>query len=84
MVVGRERRIVRLLKGWASTFGIRPRAARCRRSLAGPRRAPRVPRAGGELTITLLRDIGVGEEVHVMDEDEILHAIAGFVIGAGQ
>ncbi len=31
---------------------------------------------GGELTVTLLRDIGVGEEVHVMDEDEILQAIA--------
>ena len=31
---------------------------------------------GGELTITLLRGIGRGEEVHVMDEDEILHAIA--------
>ena len=31
---------------------------------------------GGELTITLLRGIGHGEEVHVMDEDEILRAIA--------
>jgi 3-dehydroquinate synthase len=31
---------------------------------------------GGELTITLLRGIGRGEEVHVMDEDEILRAIA--------
>jgi len=31
---------------------------------------------GGELTITLLRDIGRGEEVHVMDEGEILRAIA--------
>ena len=31
---------------------------------------------GGELTITLLRDIGHGEEVHSMDNDEILHAIA--------
>jgi 3-dehydroquinate synthase len=31
---------------------------------------------GGELTITLLREIGRGEEVHVMDEDEILRAIA--------
>ncbi len=31
---------------------------------------------GGELTITLLRDIGHGEEVHVMDHNEILHAIA--------
>ena len=31
---------------------------------------------GGELTITLLRDIGVGEEVHTMDEAEILRAIA--------
>lgn len=31
---------------------------------------------GGELTITMLRDIGQGEEVHVMDKDEILHAIA--------
>lgn len=31
---------------------------------------------GGELTITLLRAIGRGEEVHVMDEDEILRAIA--------
>jgi 3-dehydroquinate synthase len=30
---------------------------------------------GGELTITLLRDIGQGEEVHAMDNDEILHAI---------
>ncbi len=31
---------------------------------------------GGELTITLLRDIGRGEEVHAMDNDEILHALA--------
>jgi 3-dehydroquinate synthase len=31
---------------------------------------------GGELTITLLRDIGRGEEVHRMDQDEILHAMA--------
>ena len=30
---------------------------------------------GGELTITLLRAIGQGEEVHVMDEQEILQAI---------
>ena len=30
---------------------------------------------GGELTITLLRDIGVGEEVHQMDTDEILRAL---------
>jgi 3-dehydroquinate synthase len=30
---------------------------------------------GGELTITLLRDIGVGEEVHQMDEDEIRRAL---------
>lgn len=31
---------------------------------------------GGELTITLLRDIGVGEEVHRMDSDEILRSLA--------
>jgi len=31
---------------------------------------------GGELSITLLRDIGHGEEVHAMDDNEILHAIA--------
>ena len=31
---------------------------------------------GGELTITLLRDIGIGEEVHQMDTDEILRALA--------
>jgi len=31
---------------------------------------------GGELTITLLREIGRGEEVRVMDEAEILRAIA--------
>ena len=31
---------------------------------------------GGELSITLLRDIGRGEEVHAMDNDEILHAMA--------
>ncbi len=31
---------------------------------------------GGELTITLLRDIGVGEEVHQMDVNEILRAMA--------
>jgi 3-dehydroquinate synthase len=31
---------------------------------------------GGELTITLLRAVGVGEEVHHMDRDQILHAIA--------
>jgi 3-dehydroquinate synthase len=30
---------------------------------------------GGELTITLLRDIGRGEEVHAMDSNEILHAM---------
>ncbi|MBI3529112.1 MAG: 3-dehydroquinate synthase [Betaproteobacteria bacterium] len=30
---------------------------------------------GGELTITLLRDIGRGEEVHAMDNNEILHAM---------
>ena len=30
---------------------------------------------GGELTITLLRDIGVGEEVHHMDSNEILRAL---------
>ncbi len=30
---------------------------------------------GGELTITLLRDLGVGEEVHHMDADEILRAL---------
>jgi len=33
---------------------------------------------GGELTITLLRDIGVGEEVHSMDEDQI-HAAAAWL-----
>lgn len=31
---------------------------------------------GGDLTITLLRDIGIGEEVHQMDRDEILRALA--------
>ena len=31
---------------------------------------------GGELTITLLRDIGHGEEVHHMDADEILRAVS--------
>lgn len=31
---------------------------------------------GGELTITLLRGLGQGEEVHHMDTDEILHAMA--------
>jgi 3-dehydroquinate synthase len=31
---------------------------------------------GGELTITLLRDIGVGEEVHQMDVNEIRRAMA--------
>ena len=31
---------------------------------------------GGELTITLLREIGVGEEVHEMDTGEILRALA--------
>jgi len=31
---------------------------------------------GGELTITLLRDIGVGEEAHQMDVNEILRAMA--------
>ena len=31
---------------------------------------------GGELTITLMRDIGVGEEVHHMDANEILRALA--------
>jgi 3-dehydroquinate synthase len=31
---------------------------------------------GGELTITLLRGLGQGEEVHRMDTDEILHAMA--------
>jgi 3-dehydroquinate synthase len=31
---------------------------------------------GGELTITLLRGIGTGEEVHHMDRSEILHAMA--------
>lgn len=31
---------------------------------------------GGELTITLLRDVGVGEEVHQMDTGEILRAFA--------
>jgi 3-dehydroquinate synthase len=31
---------------------------------------------GGELSITLLRDIGRGEEVHTMDNNEILHAMA--------
>jgi 3-dehydroquinate synthase len=30
---------------------------------------------GGELTITLLRDLGKGEEVHHMDTGEILHAM---------
>lgn len=30
---------------------------------------------GGDLTITLLRDIGVGEEVHHMDTHEILRAL---------
>lgn len=30
---------------------------------------------GGELTVTLLRDIGVGEEVHQMDANEILRAL---------
>jgi 3-dehydroquinate synthase len=31
---------------------------------------------GGELTITLLRDIGCGEEVHHMETDEILRAVS--------
>lgn len=31
---------------------------------------------GGELTITLLRAVGVGEEVHQMDHNQILHAMA--------
>lgn len=30
---------------------------------------------GGELTVTLLRDLGVGEEVHQMDSNEILRAL---------
>ena len=31
---------------------------------------------GGDLTVTLLRDIGVGEEVHQMDVQEILRALS--------
>jgi 3-dehydroquinate synthase len=31
---------------------------------------------GGELTITMLREIGRGEEVHALDNNEILHAMA--------
>jgi 3-dehydroquinate synthase len=31
---------------------------------------------GGELTVTLLRDIGIGEEVHRMETSEILRALA--------
>ena len=31
---------------------------------------------GGELTVTLLRDIGVGEEVHHMDLHEIRRAMS--------
>jgi 3-dehydroquinate synthase len=31
---------------------------------------------GGELTVTLLRDLGVGEEVHQMDTQEIRRALA--------
>jgi 3-dehydroquinate synthase len=30
---------------------------------------------GGDLTITLLRELGIGEEVHHMDTDEILRAL---------
>lgn len=30
---------------------------------------------GGELTITLLKDIGLSEEVHVMDTDKVLQAV---------
>ena len=39
---------------------------------------------GGELTITLLRAIGRGEEVHVMDEDEILQAIGWLQAARGR
>ncbi len=64
--------------GWDSTSGIlrwshaTPRAAGCcLRGLEEFRE-----HLGGELTITLLRDIGVGEEVHQMDVDEIRRALA--------
>lgn len=38
---------------------------------------------GGELTITLLREIGVGEEVHAMDEELVLEA-AGWLRQRGR
>jgi 3-dehydroquinate synthase len=51
--------------------------------LCGPDERPRVldglvefrEHLGGELTITLLTDVGRGVEVHAMRDDAILHAI---------
>jgi len=78
LAAGQEERIVRLLKGlgfylWHPALERRDAEGRWL-VLEGLREFRE--HLGGELTITLLRDIGVGEEVHVMDEDEIVHAIA--------
>jgi 3-dehydroquinate synthase len=75
---GLEERIFRLLKGLGFYLwhpALERRDAQGRWLVLDGLREFR-EHLGGELTITLLRDIGHGEEVHVMDEDEVLRAIA--------
>ena len=75
---GLEERIVGLLKGLGFYLwhpALERRGAQGRWLILEGLREFR-EHLGGELTITLLRGIGHGEEVHVMDEDEILRAIA--------
>jgi len=78
LAAGQEERIFRVLKGLGFYLwhpGLERRDAEGRWLILEGLREFR-EHLGGELTITLLRDIGRGEEVHVMDEGEILHAIA--------
>jgi 3-dehydroquinate synthase len=77
LAVGEEERIFRVLKGLGFYLwhpALERRGADGRWLVLDGLREFR-EHLGGELTITLLRAVGQGEEVHVMDEQEILQAI---------
>jgi 3-dehydroquinate synthase len=78
LAAGVEQRIVRLLNGLGFCLwhpALERRDAQGRWLVLEGLREFR-EHLGGELTITLLRGIGIGEEVHVIDEAEVLRAIA--------
>jgi hypothetical protein len=86
LAAGQEERIVRLLKGLGSNSGIRPSSGAMPKVAGWSSKGLREFREhlGGELTITLLRDIGVGRRCMSWTKTRSLHAIAWLAQSGGR